>query len=152
MLAWRLTPVTADSWKAEARGTLDWRLTEHDILTCVKYNCTVGPTRSWAPPTTPRVQQPLRSDWIRNTPLLWLCPHGGSLSVWLIPRRLSTCLQGVPSCSDHAPPILAPPYVTLLFHPDLTLSLLPCQTAFCSPDIPSTTGSAMPHLTWITPA
>jgi hypothetical protein len=26
--------VTADSWKAEARGTLDWRLTEHDILTC----------------------------------------------------------------------------------------------------------------------
>lgn len=119
---------------------------------CVKYNCTVGPTRSWAPPTSPRVQQPLRSDWIRNTPLLWLCPHGGSLSVWLIPRRLSTCLQGVPSCSDHAPPVLAPPYVTLLFHPDLTLSLLPCQTAFCSPDLPSTTGSAMPHLTWITPA
>lgn len=42
---------------------------------CVKYNCTVCPAHSRAPPTTPGAQQSLGSGWIRTR------PHGRSLSV-----------------------------------------------------------------------
>lgn len=87
---------------------------------CVKYNCTVGSAPSKAPPTTPGVQQSLGSGWIRT------CPSssghaltGASLSVRPIPMKLSSCLQGMPSCSGPAPPALAPP------RPHLKLASMP---------------------------
>lgn len=89
---------------------------------CVKYNCTVGPAPSQAPPTTPGLQQSLGSGWIRTCPSSW---GGGYFFVWLTPMKLSTCLQGMPSCSGHGPPVLAPPYVKLWFHPDLKLASMP---------------------------
>lgn len=106
---------------------------------CVKYNCTVGPAPSQAPPTTPGLQQSLGSGWIRTCPSSWggvlLCvadpneaqhlPSGHALLLWPRPSRSGSTL-----CQA-----LVPPRPQACFH-----ARLPCPSC-----------SATPHLTWVTP-